>query len=200
MRTLRRTTVAVVREELGLSRQEFADLIGKSDATVSSLENGRLQLSERTALAIHKKTGVRMTWLLTGDPNTPPVNIEGKPWTKEDYEKGAFEFHHLDNPTEEVAKTFATFYNAVLESIFVKQIREDADRASIVITRVEQFLEDLQKEFGTDDKIFDDLLRKARKMPLAQYVESVSSLFPAKTSSGSPSPSNGRPKGGRKSA
>jgi transcriptional regulator with XRE-family HTH domain len=201
MRSLRKTPVAVVREELGLSLQEFADLIGKSAATVSSLENGRLRLSERTALAICKKTGVSLTWLLAGDPTFPPVNAKGGLWAKEDYETQSGEvFKSFGEFTGTMANTFTHFYAIMLEAILAKQIRDDPDRAIIILVRSEQFLKDLRDEFGADDQLITELLPKARKMQLAQIFEEVSSLFPAKTSSVEPSPSSERRASGRKSA
>jgi transcriptional regulator with XRE-family HTH domain len=203
MRSLRKTTVAVVREELGLGLKEFADLIGKSAATVSSLENGRLALSEPTALEISKKTGVGLTWLLASDPKREPVNIEGAPWSKRDYEKRALNtYKDVGEFTDAMANAFARFHAIIIEAILAKQIRKDPERAAIVISRVERFLKDLRAEFGADEKAIKRLLKEQTKEKnRVEFVNAVSSLYsPAKTSSAGPSPSSERPEGGSKSA
>ena len=91
VRSQRKTTVAVLRQLLGLSVEEFAKLIGKSATTINSLETGRLKLSEETAFTISKETGVEMFWLLKGRPKDKPYTLdesngEDRPYTKEDYE------------------------------------------------------------------------------------------------------------------
>ncbi len=61
---------------LGLSVEDFADLIGKSVSTIRALEAGlrRLPLSEKTALKISQKTGVAVSWLLGGDVTAQPFS------------------------------------------------------------------------------------------------------------------------------
>lgn len=66
MRSLRRTSVARLRLELGLSVEAFAALINKSVPTIYSLESGRLALSQQTAQAISRVTGANIYWLLEG--------------------------------------------------------------------------------------------------------------------------------------
>jgi transcriptional regulator with XRE-family HTH domain len=80
------TVVSVVRLGTELPAPEFAELIGKPYATLKSLESGRLELSEKTALAISKATGVSLEWLLRGDPKTSPVTDKGMPWTRESFD------------------------------------------------------------------------------------------------------------------
>jgi transcriptional regulator with XRE-family HTH domain len=86
-RSERRTTVAVVRQETGLSVEEFADLVGKSVSAIKSIEAGRLPLSERTSADIAQKTGVDMMWLGHGDPAGPIPDFTGKLWTKQTFER-----------------------------------------------------------------------------------------------------------------
>jgi transcriptional regulator with XRE-family HTH domain len=132
MRSLGKTTTAVVRAEVGLSLEEFAELIGKAPSTVESLEGGRLALSEKTALEISKKFGVGLTWLLAGDPKSAPVNLQGKPWTVEDYEKR----WAVDKG---LALAMIWFHNVILQAILSKQLRENMERAAIVLSRSERF-------------------------------------------------------------
>jgi len=94
----KRTTVAALRTTLGLSVEQFAELIGKSVSTVKSLETpGRLNLSEDTAVKISDETGISARWLLEGDPDKPMVCAPGWENAKFDgsyddrYGRGTFE-------------------------------------------------------------------------------------------------------------
>jgi transcriptional regulator with XRE-family HTH domain len=142
MRSLRKTTTAVVRAELALSLQEFADLIGKSPSTVESLEGGRLALSEKTALAISKKTGVSLKWLLDGNPSAPMTNSNDEGWTIRAWEKGASEATYLLLKNEEPLDALNTRIRKLLEGQAV-----DPDRFMIVVSRIYRFLDKLEKEF-----------------------------------------------------
>jgi transcriptional regulator with XRE-family HTH domain len=211
MRSLRKTTVAVVRAELELTLQEFADLIGKSPATVSSLENGRLRLSEKTALEISTQTGVSIAWLLSADPKSKPVNIDGGPWSKTDYERTSLK--SVREFTAAVATARARLHAIIIEAIYSHQVHKDTQMARIVINRVERFLRDLADEFGVDEKMIQQALKYQTKPKnltefaqevaknLSEFGKEISTISaPTKTSSAAPSPSNERPKGGRKSA
>jgi len=60
-------------EDLGLTQQDFAKMIGKSTATVSGIFNDRTKPSLDIVDAIHKKfPRVRLEWLLDG---TGPIYI-----------------------------------------------------------------------------------------------------------------------------
>jgi hypothetical protein len=59
---------------------------------VTSLETGRLNLSEETAIKISDETGVAMKWLLDGKPKkktyeTDPIDGSKHPYTKEIFER-----------------------------------------------------------------------------------------------------------------
>ena len=68
-----KTPVAVLRQMLGLSVEDFGKLIGKSLSTVTKLDNGALPLSEETAHTVSLETGVSMHWLLEGNPAEDPT-------------------------------------------------------------------------------------------------------------------------------
>src|SRR5580700_991782 len=87
-----KTTVAALRQKLGLSVEEFGQLIGKSISTVTKLENGLLKLSVETAIKISNETGVDLQWLMAGDPkedaySTDEVWDRKEPYTKELFER-----------------------------------------------------------------------------------------------------------------
>src|ERR1700733_7798809 len=86
-----KTTVAVLRQKIGLSVEEFGQLIGKSISTVTKLENGLLKLSVETAMKISNETGVEVKWLMAGKPKEDPNWIEEGWNRKEPYNKELFE-------------------------------------------------------------------------------------------------------------
>lgn len=55
-----------IRAEAGLSMREFAERIGISDSTVSLMESGTRNVTERTIRSICAEFGVRREWLETG--------------------------------------------------------------------------------------------------------------------------------------
>jgi transcriptional regulator with XRE-family HTH domain len=82
-----KTPVAVLRQTLGLSFEDFGKLIGKSFSTVTKLDNNDLPLSEETAQRISAETGVSLSWLLAGKPEEKPYFIDSlnrkQPYLKE---------------------------------------------------------------------------------------------------------------------
>jgi len=87
----RKTAFAVLRQELGLSVEEFARLLKKSVSTVTKLDNGQLKLGEETAALVSKETGVAIGWLLGGNPKEKPYTIDQVYGSKRPYFKELFE-------------------------------------------------------------------------------------------------------------
>jgi len=169
MRSLRRTTTAVVRSELQLSLSEFARLIGKSPSTIQALEAGSLKLSEKTGLAISKKTGVQLNWLLDGDPKSSPLTSEGTPWSRRHFEKRLGQISQMDKIA---MRTLIMFHAAELKAIIEKQ-RNHPDNISIIESRVHRFLKELRDEFGADEKIIEGFFNKVGKTKFPQAAEDL---------------------------
>jgi hypothetical protein len=80
-------------------------LAEKSVSTVTSLETGRLKLSEETAYDIYRQSGVAMKWLLDSNPKEKPYTIDEVDGSKLPYTKELFERiqahlkkgHHVHN-------------------------------------------------------------------------------------------------------
>ena len=58
--------VKQARKHLGLTTTEFGERIGVTNASISMMENGKTNVTERTILAIEKEYGVRGKWLKAG--------------------------------------------------------------------------------------------------------------------------------------
>jgi transcriptional regulator with XRE-family HTH domain len=98
MKSRLKTPVAIVRNRIGLSVEEFAHLIRRSVGAVQRLERGDLKLSDKTAWRIQDETGAPADWLLKDNPALEPVIPGGIVWSKE-----VFEVHQGQKQSAEVA-------------------------------------------------------------------------------------------------
>jgi transcriptional regulator with XRE-family HTH domain len=166
----RRTTVAALRSMLGLSVKDFAELIGKSVATVKSLEAGRLTLSEETAVEISSQCGISVAWLLDKDVSAPLVSyLRGTNGRNLPYGKGLFELiqsakaatggkYPVFPPAELQAETMfaALSWFPILLSAYQ---RGEAELARYVLNK---HLQEMRGRFGSDDKAAEELSGKAK--------------------------------------
>src|SRR6516162_2740735 len=63
--------LSVLRKNLALSQHEIAEMLGCAKATITSIEVGRLKLSESLADRIVAVTGCDKEWLLANDVSVP---------------------------------------------------------------------------------------------------------------------------------
>jgi transcriptional regulator with XRE-family HTH domain len=158
MQSTKKTTIAVLRAQMGITAEKFAELIRKSLFAVNSLETGRLKLSEETAHRISEETGVVMEWLLDADPDEPPFwfdHADGRkrPWDKlifEQIQASKLESHasYKDRrPAWRLVRALRTTGRWV--SIYCWAEREGKrELAEYLLGR---FLDQLAKRLGTDD-------------------------------------------------
>ena len=95
--------IARLRRTLGKTQGDFADLLGVSRNTITSVETGRLKLSDKLARRISEETGASSTWLLTNVHG--PVMAEGA-GTDRESEKPP-------QPSRDDEKFFATYCAAI---------------------------------------------------------------------------------------
>ena len=82
-----RHPLGVLRNIIGKTQQEFALFLGDySHHTIEAIERGALELSERLAQEISKKTNINVGWLLRGDPQAPPVDTRSRRYTRKTFE------------------------------------------------------------------------------------------------------------------
>jgi transcriptional regulator with XRE-family HTH domain len=151
VRSERRTTTAVLRLATGLSAVEFAQLIGKSLATVKAIESGKLALSVQTAAVISAKTGIGLKWLLTGDPAAPMTDADGEPWSVEMQELAG-----LFMPVIEVLQ----LRNKSMVDSLIQRLRALTEESAspppedfyVVLTSIDSLLEKLEKAYPARPK------------------------------------------------
>jgi transcriptional regulator with XRE-family HTH domain len=167
MQSKKKTPVAVLRTKLGLTVKEFAELIGKSVWSVTSLETGRLNLSEETAIKISDETGVAMKWLLDGKPKekpyeTDPIDGSKHPYTKEIFER--IQAHkkkgitYSSNPNTRLVRAIA----AATPWLSVFNAADEAGRSDLAVYLLHQSLDGLVERLGKDDAAMMKINKGAR--------------------------------------
>jgi transcriptional regulator with XRE-family HTH domain len=161
MLSQQKTPVAVLRQLLDLSVEEFAQLVGKSVSTVTKLENGQLKLSEETAHTIYKETGVDMGWLLAGNPNEKPymLHYSGNPMP---FEKEAFELIQAEKqkktrPEKYLKNSAHVMIRAIsitADWVSIYTAAAEAGRAELAVYLMRKFLNQLVERLGKDDEAF----------------------------------------------
>jgi len=80
-------TLAVLRLLAGLTQKEMAAALHCSAPTIQAVELGRLKLSEKLAGLASHNTGINLGWLLENDVAKPPIDVQGRPYTKATFEE-----------------------------------------------------------------------------------------------------------------
>jgi transcriptional regulator with XRE-family HTH domain len=166
MRSFQKTPVAIIRQEIGLSAEAFAELIGKSVSTVTKLETAILKLSEETAYRLSEETGASMQWFLEGDPEAKPywidpVDNRRRPWMKQIFEltqsakevrigKKRHPAWHLKNGIDALSDLLSVYLAAT-----------EAGREELALYLIEQCSKKLVERLGKDDKAFLRINQKA---------------------------------------
>jgi len=72
--------VILLRRELGLHQDEFAERVGLSRRTLQNIEYGQ-SLSWKSARAITEQFNVNPNWLMKNDQDQPMTTLSGEPWS-----------------------------------------------------------------------------------------------------------------------
>jgi transcriptional regulator with XRE-family HTH domain len=189
MKSLLKSTVAVVRNEIGQTVDEFAELLGCSVWTVRRLERKDLKLSEKLARKIREQTGAPVEWLLKNDPSLPPKDSSGLFWSKQ-----LFEVHQGKREAAEVAHSLfgtvnytrlpphkrrekglsiahyiAAWAEQEIHASLASAITKGEYEFDMAILRVKSFTKSLEKDFGSDESVRD---LHARKVARAAHASS----------------------------
>ena len=129
-------------------------MIGKSRMTVQAIELGKLDLSEGLAIAISKATGVSAEWLLHGDPSEPPVDANGKPWTRDFYDLyvTAADMHrkikkHGGSKADAERMARGLFGDDVAADLMkaLRGLLSDPDRHALAVAKARRLIAELEK-------------------------------------------------------
>ncbi len=151
----KKTTLSTVRKTLGLSQKALADLAGKSQATIQSIELGRLALSENLAREIGAAVNVDPNWLKNGDPNSEPIIYiyPGKDPENLILTKAIFREYKEWSESQRCSSIgeIKARFSAILGSIDLidrKGLKDDA------LLKVVNILDDLEVVYGIEIKTF----------------------------------------------
>jgi hypothetical protein len=148
MRTsTKRTPVAILRALIGLKDWELAELVGCGKTSIHSLESGRMRLSASMAERFGTETGVSTDWLLAGDPELPPIDRSGEPYTKNVFAEFQASKACLDNSDKRTSMYLADLFGSVMGEII--EAARQKSKVALVTFKISEFLMRLQKEFGS---------------------------------------------------
>jgi hypothetical protein len=148
----RKTTLSVLRTIIGPKEGNafrLANRIGRSESWITKVSCGQIPLTGAIARSLAYETGVNPRWLLANDPEAPPVDREGKPYTLETF------LAHRQNDENRV--DFVDFLNAesdlcdcIQEAIYIMtNAGASKNRGGYFIFLLKEFLEDAKKRFGS---------------------------------------------------
>jgi transcriptional regulator with XRE-family HTH domain len=99
MRTpARKHVLCILREIIGLTQKQLAQLVGASRPTIQAIELGHLRLSDHLAHRVSEETGVSVHWLKANDLGRRPVNRSRQRYSRKDFslaQTGAFRGTYL---------------------------------------------------------------------------------------------------------
>jgi transcriptional regulator with XRE-family HTH domain len=167
MISLRKTPVAVLRQEIGQSVEQFAALIGKSVSAVTKLENGQLKLSAETAFKIAEETGIAVEWLLNGDATEKPYILDEVDGHKRWWGRKTFELVQVHNQSgvqiaHKKSPAPVRAFMVVADFVSIRAAAEKAGKEELADYLMRQFLSELAERFGRDDKESLRCTKKAR--------------------------------------
>ena len=157
-----RHPLAVLRQIVGITQKELANLVGKSAATIQAIELGKLALSEELALKIALETGVAMKWLLDGNPSIAPFREDRLIHEPGDFSKAAFERRRAERAVGESGSIHLIHIPAASGARLtaIEGAARDNPDWKIAHYRISKFLESLEKEFGLSKEHLDQELLK----------------------------------------
>jgi DNA-binding XRE family transcriptional regulator len=156
-RSARRSTLAVLREELGLTQGELGKLIDLSRPTIQAIELGKLRLTESNAAGISAQTGVSASWLLDGDPEKPMVadpTFSSRPYRRQFFETIQATFNayaqralkgHADDRDAWSIELCSEWFGVLAAA-------RKAGQQEIAEYLLSRFIDQMKKRFGYDAK------------------------------------------------
>jgi transcriptional regulator with XRE-family HTH domain len=164
-----RHPLAVLRQIVGITQKELANLVGKSAATVQAIELGKLALSEELAAKIENQTGVSSDWLLDGDVTRPIENALGASYLKDDYELARAKNSKLpaavDETSMEMCHVAGLLNGERLGHIFAAAMGAKPSKFHVLMFLAHQWLEEMEQKFG---KPSDDYLEYRSRVTVSR--------------------------------
>ncbi len=180
-RSAMKHTVAVLRNVIGLSQPDFADLIAKSPSTIAQIETNKLPLSEEIARWVEHETGVSAEWLLMNNPSAPIRDSKGRDYTEETFKRTQIENAQRTAWTHDGACRYA----GLITSDLLSQILQAAKmkRLDLFFFKWRAISRALEKDFAGRQALMDTHLDRA----FAEFQQRLATIIPPSPAA-SPSP------------
>ena len=147
-----RHPLAVLRQVIGISQKELADIIGRSSSAIQAIELRKLNLSEDLAAKIEEATGVSANWLLSGDVNRPIENSLGASYLKDDYELARAKRSklpaHVDATTMEMCHASGLICGERLARVFAAAMRAKPSKFQVAMFLAWKWIDEIEQKFG----------------------------------------------------
>ena len=151
-----RHPLAVLRQTIGISQKELADIIGRSTSAIQAIELRKLNLSEDLAAKIENETGASADWLLAGDVNRPIENSLGASYLKEDYELARAKRSklpaHVDATTMEMCHASGLICGERLARVFAAATRAEPSKFQVAMFLAWKWIDEMEQKFGEPDE------------------------------------------------
>jgi len=123
MKQRKRTTISILREILGPltgSESGFAGVVGLSTSWVNKVSYAKRSITPKAAAQVSMKTGVSPNWLLCGNTEAPPVELDEKsPYSRESYDRYVEKAHTIatESPELGAAQNMVTIIGSFIAGI-----------------------------------------------------------------------------------
>ena len=160
------TTIAILRRILGPINGEektFANRVNLSPSWVNKASTGTIKVTVKAARAISQATGISPDWLISGQLDLPPVEVDNRTrYTEQSYAKWTttLPFHRLE------VMGYGAAFGKIISSICAAAERGDDEMAKNTLWDCANFME---AKYGTstDPQAKEDFAKRAYKQTLA---------------------------------
>ena len=168
MKQRRRSTISILREILGPltgSESGFAGVVGLSTSWVNKVSYGKRSITPKAAAQVSMKTGVSPNWLLCGNTEAPPVELDEKsPYSRESYDRNVENAPTVINDYPEVgaAQNMATIIGSFIAGLEAGKGKSAANDLWECAKHMEIIYGEPRRDEGTWRKVtmFQDEIQK----------------------------------------
>ena len=165
MKNQSNTTIAILRRILGPINGEekaFANRVNLSPSWVNKASTGTIKVTVKAARAISQATGISPDWLILGQLDLPPVEVDSRtPYTVQSFERWTenLPMHRLE------VMGYGAAFGKIISSICAAAERGDDEMAKSTMLDCANFME---ARYGTSTNLHakEDFAKKAYKQTM----------------------------------
>jgi transcriptional regulator with XRE-family HTH domain len=144
---MKKKPIRALRELLGMSQREFADLVNIPLPSLRAIELGKYGVSDRVADKVCFATAISREWLQGSNPMNPTTNF-GEPYTRDDYLRHKEKVQVLAGALPDSVRSAAIFLSSVgaLSTAVLLGLKQG--KAKEVLAEITVFINALLKKLG----------------------------------------------------